>query len=304
MISQENLKLLACPSCYFSLKQSGNKLICSKCGEIFKVINNIPILIPKKLEDDLLLTQKKWNEEYDGGNINVDIKSQPYLRDSFRHLMKFLPSKKGVFLELGCGAAKNSFLLNKETNIKIVGIDISIKAVKLAYKLFKKENRQGFFVCGDIRHLPFKDNAFDYIYGGGTLEHFKDTGSAVSDLFRCIKKGGVLTSTVPYISLSTPYWLRYGNIPNIMGIKQILDFVHTGIFKGRFQPYGYETSFTEKQLTKLFENIGFVNIKFGRMETYYEIKMIKNEKLKNLFRKIAKLRIFWPFVYINGQKPL
>lgn len=302
MIEKKYLNLLACPLCHGALLLKSNALFCSTCGEKYKIIDDIPVLFPENLGEDLQLTQDKWNEEYANADTVVDLTTQPYLRDSFRHLIKFLPKQKNFFLELGCGTAKNSFLLKKETQMNVVGVDISFKALQAAKKVFKKGKEEGFFVCGDIRKLPFKDNVFDYMYGPGTIEHFEDTRSAVRDLYRCLKRGGVLTATVPFISLATPYWMYYGNIPNIWGIKQALTFMHSKVFKGKLQPFGYETSFTKGQLVDLFKKVGFKHIDFGIMDTYYVIKITNNEFMKNILRRIARMRIFWPFVYINGEK--
>jgi ubiquinone/menaquinone biosynthesis C-methylase UbiE len=302
MIEKKYLNLLACPLCHGSLLLKSNYLFCSTCEGKYKIIDGIPVILPQSLGEDLQLTQDKWNEEYSNADTVVDIATQPYLRDSFKHLLKFLPKQKGFFLELGCGTAKNSFLLKKETQMDVVGVDISLKALQAAKKVFKNGKKEGFFVCGDIRNLPFKSDVFDYMYGPGTIEHFEDTSSAIKDLYRCLKKGGVLTATVPFISLSTPYWMFYGNIPDIWGIKHITTFIHSKIFKGKLQPFGYEKSFTEGKLRSLFKKRGFRNIKFGLLDTYYQIKITDNEFLKNILRRVARSRIFWPFVYINGKK--
>lgn len=56
----------------------------------------------------------------------------------------------------------------------------------MAKKMFEQEgvSDKGFFVCGDMLNLPFKDNIFSLIYAGGSIEHFSDTGRAVSELRR------------------------------------------------------------------------------------------------------------------------
>jgi uncharacterized protein YbaR (Trm112 family) len=39
------LRLLACPSCRFSLTQEEEALVCSKCGKSYPVIDGIPHLV-------------------------------------------------------------------------------------------------------------------------------------------------------------------------------------------------------------------------------------------------------------------
>ena len=37
---------LACPSCYGDLRLNAARLICSKCGREYPIVDGIPILIP------------------------------------------------------------------------------------------------------------------------------------------------------------------------------------------------------------------------------------------------------------------
>ncbi len=47
MISQELLKILACPACKAALKEESETLVCAqpKCGLIFPVRQGIPVLL-------------------------------------------------------------------------------------------------------------------------------------------------------------------------------------------------------------------------------------------------------------------
>lgn len=66
--------------------------------------------------------------------------------------------------------------------------------------------------------------------------------------------------------------------------------------------YGYEKSFTKHQIVDLFNQTGFKKIEAGAFETYLEMKFVKNESMKNIFRRLAQSRLFTPMIYINGQK--
>jgi len=53
------------------------------------------------------------------------------------------------------------------------------------------------FVMGSIAHLPFKENAFDFVYCLSVVQLVEDDRGAVSELRRVLKKGGSLFFTVP-----------------------------------------------------------------------------------------------------------
>lgn len=50
----------------------------------------------------------------------------------------------------------------------------------------------------DGKTLPFKDNAYDYVFSSHCLEHITDYRSAILEWFRVIKVGGHLVITVPH----------------------------------------------------------------------------------------------------------
>ena len=44
-MDKELLKILACPECKSNLKYKNNTLTCIKCKKVYKIEDNIPILI-------------------------------------------------------------------------------------------------------------------------------------------------------------------------------------------------------------------------------------------------------------------
>jgi SAM-dependent methyltransferase len=54
-------------------------------------------------------------------------------------------------------------------------------------------------VLGDLYHLPFGDNSFDYVFSVYVLEHVPDTQKAINEMFRVLKPGGKAYCLVPFI---------------------------------------------------------------------------------------------------------
>lgn len=302
-MGEELLKKLACPICKSGVKLEGNNLICKNCDKLYPIIDGIPVML-LRLTEDLRLTQEKWDEEYeDKYNLQSDdLFGNPEFRDSYLHVKKYMRSKDELFLEAGCGTASISCQLAKE-GVQVVGMDISLNALRVAKMLFDREGLSGIFVCGNILEMPFKDDIFTFVYTGGVLEHFKDTQTSVNEIYRCLKPGGFATNSVPCLTLSTPYRIiRWGNIPDILLLRNIIEFIEIKLLKEKCMRFGYEKSFTVGKIQKIFRDAKFKNIEINLFETYYPLEPIKSNFLKIIITKIANTRPFWPMIYVNGEK--
>jgi len=270
------------------------------------MIEGIPIMLRETLESDLELSREKWSLEYQSRYDldKMDLKNDPELRDAYLLVKKYERHlKDGLFLEAGCGPSRLSCLLAKE-GVKTVGLDFSLNALVLARRLFEREGIDGFFICGNILEMPFRNYLFSYIYTGGVLEHFKNTQKAANEIYRCLAYGGFTTNTVPYLSLSTFYkMLRWGNIPDIPTLRNFIELIETKILKGKRMRFGYEKSFSARKIKRVFMNAGFRNLEIGLFRTYYTLDWVHSKFLRKLITKIAdSSTLFWPMIYVNAVK--
>jgi ubiquinone/menaquinone biosynthesis C-methylase UbiE len=152
--------------------------------------------------------------------------------------------------------------------------------------------------------MPFRNNAFSFIYTGGVLEHIKDIQGAVNEIYRCLVPRGFTTNTVPHTSLITPYrMIRWGNIPDVPVLRDILEFMEIGVLKGKRMRFGYEKSFTLRKIKSIFSNVGFKNVEAGLFKTYYPLEAVPYGSLKRIITTTANSsRFFWPMIYVNGEK--
>ncbi len=64
------------------------------------------------------------------------------------------------------------------------------------------------FKVGDARKLSFHDNSFDFVYSISVLEHiYCDYLSAVKEMIRVTKTGGIIYVTFPVAEIYTEEWL-------------------------------------------------------------------------------------------------
>lgn len=52
MIDEELLKILACPLCKTSVVLKDNKIVCTQCGRMYPIKNDIPIMLVEEASLD------------------------------------------------------------------------------------------------------------------------------------------------------------------------------------------------------------------------------------------------------------
>lgn len=312
MLKKNLLTLICCPDCKKELVIKENNLLCSNCSVKFPVKDGVPVLLPSSMQKDVKLSMDKWDADY---KKKIDRKKMLELKSNYEKTysnpeMKYLKKAFGNFknkryLEIGSGTFFIGQKLAKEGSF-VVGIDFSMNALLLAKFYLDEEKIENYLlVCGDVTKMPFKDNIFDVLYGGGVIEHFKDTVGVVKENHRVLKKGGVAFNTVPYLNLgSLTYRQAWGNIPNAPVLKNIAEIIHMRILKGKRMIYGYEYSFTKGKLRDIFLKAGFSNenIEIEKFEVPLLFEYIKNGALKKIASFMTNSNLFWPVLYIKSKK--
>ncbi|MDO8514679.1 MAG: methyltransferase domain-containing protein [bacterium] len=79
------------------------------------------------------------------------------------------------------------------------------------YKTFDYDASTGADIVGDIHKMPIADGYCDAIICSSVLEHVRDPLTAMSELRRILKKGGLIFLYVPSIY---PYHARKGHYPD------------------------------------------------------------------------------------------
>jgi ubiquinone/menaquinone biosynthesis C-methylase UbiE len=89
-------------------------------------------------------------------------------------------------LMLGCGSGEESKLLEEFGAGEMYGIDLSPESIKLAIKTYSKHK----FLVGDMHHLEFIDEQFDFVYSSLTVHYSADPLIVYKEVFRVLKPGG------------------------------------------------------------------------------------------------------------------
>lgn len=302
-------KYLSCVHCGDDLKFGKNFFVCVKCGHKYSFVDNILDCVDK-MEDEKVFSQKKWDIFYRNwfkkGNVTDEYNKvlemyKTYGVDQIKKYYKLDKSK--VYLEIGCGAFIIGALVAKDCKM-VVGIDFSMPALLAAKKILELNKVVNYLLIrGDIFKIPLRAKTVDLLYGGGVIEHFKDTAGCIAEYGRVMKRGGVALNAVPYLNVgSLTYRQIWGNIPDFPVLKQLAEFVHIKLLKGKHMYFGYELSFTQIKLRLLHKKFGFRKVRFVRMESEILMGFLPKFLRPPMVWLATHFSWFWPMMLVVAKK--
>jgi ubiquinone/menaquinone biosynthesis C-methylase UbiE len=141
--------------------------------------------------------ERQWQDS-EGGSLQQRAYeragTQIVMQRQFMRVAEALDLKPGVrLLDLGCGAGLFLSWLAREIEGKYYGIDLSPNSAYSAKQL----SSQLKIAVGDAEVLPYKNESFDRISCNGAAHHLLDLYSALSEMFRILAPGGILTLYEP-----------------------------------------------------------------------------------------------------------
>ena len=211
------LEILRCPRCNqtFSLNHAverdgeieSGELECSSCAARFPIAAFVPRFVPP--ENYASNFGLQWNafrrtqlDSYSGAPIS----SERFFGSS-----GWTPAElKGkTVLDVGCGAGRFAEVA-LGAGARVVAIDYSSAVDACRTNLYPNDRLD--VVQADVYHLPFADNAFDFVYCLGVLQHTPDVERAFLSLPRVLKPAGRIAVDVYQAqfrnALSGKYWVR------------------------------------------------------------------------------------------------
>lgn len=160
----------------------------------------------------------------------------PYFKTYFRNIEKYVKGK-GKILELGFGSG---FFLKiaKDEKWETYGVEASSKL----HDFSSLEKEHNIFI-GDLEEAKYPKDFFDVVVGIHVLEHLTDPFATLLEIYRILKKGGIL----------------FIEVPNFGGISSIIQRER---WKG-VNPRAHLYYFTPKTLSLLLNKTGFKTLKIN-----------------------------------------
>ncbi len=122
------------------------------------------------------------------------------------HLLRYLFAKKyaqgKTVLDLACGTGYGSFELKKSGAKKVIGGDISKKALNYARKNYKKKGL--IFKKLDGEKIDLSNGSVDLVISLETIEHLENPLKFLKEVKRVLKKKGLFICSSPNKRVTSP----------------------------------------------------------------------------------------------------
>jgi ubiquinone/menaquinone biosynthesis C-methylase UbiE/uncharacterized protein YbaR (Trm112 family) len=181
---------LACPMCLSGLGSREGLLVCRSCGATYPVIHEIPDLRPPiKEKAELIDWSRHWSDDHQqtiAQRFFSFYRKAVFARTVRYFIDRYFPPA-GVFLEAGAGTSETSMRINKRNGTRIlVAVDIVLPVLEQCHRVMDVK------VCGDIFHLPFREESIEGIWNVGVMEHFThdQIDRIMGEFHRVLKRGG------------------------------------------------------------------------------------------------------------------
>ena len=215
------------------------------------------------------------DEKYLWEQVNIWIDDDNNLDGVISFLESRFDLRGKRILDFGCGWGTDLIFCLKK-GYDAFGIDISWEKAKFHTLRVQRRNYPKFwierFILSQGENLPFKSESFDLVYSNQVIEHVKDLERCISEIFRVLKKDGILYIRAPNYKSSffEPHyrvlWFPFLNKRTAKIYIRLLNKPSAGLEFINF--------IGTKKLIKIMKKVGFSKIE----DLNYELIFLDREK--------------------------
>lgn len=218
--------LLVCPSCRGSLGWAPSHCWCHLCGNMFRVIDDIPVLLRDEAKADHDHIHEEHNlqhknaqatyfdtqaaEEFEIERPNSGAKLYNWLmREKFRRSIDGLEHLVGNGIVLTvCGGSGMDAQFLCEAGACVISSDISMGAARRCRERARRRNLRVMPIVADVENLPFREQSIRLVYVHDGLHHLTDPMAGIREMARVARDG--LSLTEPADASITSVAIRLG----------------------------------------------------------------------------------------------
>jgi SAM-dependent methyltransferase len=217
-----SIELLACPACRAGLRDEGERLVCTGCGEAYEVRAGIPDLrVPSDRRTETVrdfYTVAPF-PGYPPRDSLGSLRARAGRSEFARLLDRAIPGDARI-VEVGCGTGQMSLFL-ATANRQVVGADLTRASLELGAAAARRFGvQQVRFVETDLRRPGLPEGGFDVVYSSGVLHHTPDPRASFASLARLARPGGIIVLGLYNTWSRIPHRLRRA-IGRLTGFKWI-----------------------------------------------------------------------------------
>lgn len=242
-------------------------------------LRGIAILTMNKEED---ISQEAinhvWRKTWKEDDSSISVVTNRFFVEAYPVFKKYIPNTASRILELATGCGRFGVSIAKDfKDSKVHVSDILEESLDLARKLADELNVHNIeFSVQDCRHINFEDNYFDVVFTDALIQHLPQDKEAVKEMARVLKPGGRLILAVV-------------NKWNFHTLYKLL--------MGRKYSYGYERSYSRKDLRNILKNNGmeveaedgfYVGYGIFRLKKYHKIFHLLGRMVNRLSKILDK----------------
>ena len=225
--------LLACPRCHGDLRFEASSCTCARCGAVFRVEAEIPLLDDNAVSRDARIADEVHAQKH-AHAMYVDDRSvlNKWEEGVLERILEWLGDASTPVLDVGCGVGhlgRTANALGRE--VDLVGFDL------MAELLMEATVGYGALIEGDIHRMPFQDASFSTMVLSNTLHHVADRTSALRELLRVLSPGGVIVCYDPR------------RVPPIEAVKSLVRRHHEAFSE-------HHDAFAPEEYRKMLEDAG------------------------------------------------
>jgi predicted TPR repeat methyltransferase len=193
----------------------------------FSLVNNHPKFVMNKTEIAVSIFDR-WANLYQEKFMNVDLYG-----DSLDLFCKHV-KKNGDVLELACGPGNvTKYILNKRSDLKILGTDLSENMLELA----RENNPSAVFTKMDCKDISKLNKTYDAIICAFALPYLskEEAMALIKDASRRLNKDGLF-----YISTMEDDYSKSGWVSSSQGDQLFMHYHEAGYIKETLENNGFE----------------------------------------------------------------
>ncbi len=212
--------------------------------------------------DDVWISQGKAGDPIAVFNNRLFIEGYPVFKSH-------IPKNIKKILDVGSGTGRYGIKFSQDfPDSKVTITDISDESIDFISRLAERTRTKNISIQKEnVLNMSFSDNEFDVVFCDVVIQHLPNYKDAIEEMIRVLKPGGRIIISV------NNYW----NFPHT---------IHKFIL-GKKYMYGYEKSYTKKELRELYKQAGLKTI--AEDGFYFAYGIFRLKYINNIFKLIGRI---------------